>query len=147
MHQQFRRVDDARRLYRLSHLDHRMLLVRHQHLHLVCDMANLNLVHRLLVFLDENQKLVRLLLDVLVVDVQQNQDALNRDAVLTLVDVHLDEVDVVQVGVALHCYRNQMDYFQRGVGVALLKDLMQLALLVRLALLVPQAQQVFRSWL
>jgi hypothetical protein len=39
-----------------------MLLVRHQHLHLVCDMANLNLVHLLLVFLDENQKLVRLLL-------------------------------------------------------------------------------------
>jgi hypothetical protein len=157
MHQQFRHVDDVRRLYRL---DHRMLLVRHQHLHLVCDMENLNLVHQLLVFLDENQKLVNLLLDVLVVDVQQNRDALNLDAVLTLVDVPLDEVDVAQVDVASSYRRNhhqiQRDYFQHVVVVALLVHLKMYLQLVRqvrqeqLALLAQlefQEQQVFQSLL
>jgi uncharacterized radical SAM superfamily protein len=118
MHQQFRHVDAVRRLYRL---DHQMLLVRHQHL--VCDKENLNLVHQLLVILDENQLLVNLLLVELVVDVQQNRDALNLDVVLTLVDVRLDEVDVVQVDVALHLHRIQKDYFQHVVDVALLKEL------------------------
>ena len=69
-------------------------------------MENLNSVHLLLVILDVNQKLVNLLLVELVVDVLQNLDELNLDAVLTLVDVLLDEVDVVQVGVASHYYRN-----------------------------------------
>jgi hypothetical protein len=36
----------------------------------------------------------------LVVDVPQNLDALNLDVDLTLVDVHLDEVDVALVVVA-----------------------------------------------
>jgi hypothetical protein len=153
MHQQFRHVDDVRRLYRL---DRRMLLVRHQHLHLVCDMENLNLVHRLLVFLDENQKLVNPLLDELVVDVQQNRDALNRDAVRTLADVHLDEVDVVQVDEALSWHQNQMDCYRHEVDVALLVHLKMYLQLVRrvrqeqLALLAQlefQEQQVFQSLL
>jgi hypothetical protein len=55
MHQQFRHVDDVRRLYRQ---DHQMLLVRRRHLHSVCDMENLNLVRQLLVILDVNLKLV-----------------------------------------------------------------------------------------
>jgi uncharacterized radical SAM superfamily protein len=118
MHQQFHHVDGVRRLYRL---DRQMLLVRLQRLE--CDKENLNLVHQLLVNLDENQLLVNLLLVGLVVDVQQNRDALNLDVVLTLVDVRLDEVDVVQVDVALHLHRIQMDYFQRVVVVALLKEL------------------------
>jgi uncharacterized radical SAM superfamily protein len=69
-------------------------------------MENLKLVRQLLVNLDVNQKLVHLLLDVLVVDVQQNRDALNLDVVLTLVGVRLDEVDVVQVDVALRYFQN-----------------------------------------
>jgi hypothetical protein len=73
--------------------------------------------------LDENQLLVNLLLVGLVVDVQQNRDALNLDVVLTLVDVRLDGVDVVQVDVALHLHRIQKDCFQHVVDVALLKEL------------------------
>jgi hypothetical protein len=96
-----------------------MLLVRLQRLHLVCDMENLNLVHQLLVFLGENQKLVNLLLDAPVVDVQQNRDALNLDADLTLVDVRLDEVDVVLVVAALRWHLNQMDCYRHEVDVAL----------------------------
>jgi hypothetical protein len=134
MHQQFRHVDDVRRLY---YLDHQKNLVRRQHLYLVCDMENLNLVHQLLVNLDEILKLVILLLDALVVDAQQNRDALNLDVVLTLEDVHLDEVDVVQVDVALHWHQIRTDYFQRVVVVVVvalpmelkeLQELMQLGL-------------------
>jgi hypothetical protein len=139
MHQQFRHVDDVRRLFHPGHQNHpghQMLLVRHRHLHSVCDKENLNLVHQLLVSLDVNQMLVRQLLDVLVVDVQQNLDELILDADLTLVDVRPDEVGVVQVDVALSCFQNyhqiQTDYFRRVVVVALLVKRMQLVLLVRL---------------
>jgi hypothetical protein len=123
MHQQFRHVDDVRRLCHPGHLnrqDHQMLLVRRRHLHSVCDKENLNLVHQLLVSLDVNQMLVRQLLDVLVVDVQRNLDELNLDADLTLVDVR----------------RIQTDYFRHVVVVALLVKWMQLVLLVRLVRLV-----------
>jgi hypothetical protein len=81
-------------------------------------MENLNSVHLLLVILDVNQKLVNLLLVELVVDVQQNLDELNLDAVLTLVDVRPDEVDVVQADVALHLHQSQMDYFRHVEDVA-----------------------------
>jgi hypothetical protein len=85
-------------------------------------MENLKLVRQLLVNLDVNQKLVHLLLDVLVVDVQQNRDALNLDVVLTLVGVRLDEVDVVQVDVALRYFQNhhqnQMDCYRHEVDEA-----------------------------
>jgi hypothetical protein len=87
------------------------------------------------VYLDVNQMLVRQLLDVLVVDVQQNLDELILDADLTLVDVHLGEVVVVQVGVALHCYQNRMDCFQRVVDVALMELQMQQVLPELLVLL------------
>jgi hypothetical protein len=135
MHQQFRHVDDVRRLCLLNHLDHQTLLVRRRHLHSVCDKENLNLVHQLLVYLDVNQMLVHLLLDVLAVVVQQNLDELILDADLTLVDVHLGEVVVVQVGVALHCYQSQMDCFQRVVDVALMELQMQQVLPELLVLL------------
>jgi hypothetical protein len=148
MHQQFRHVDDVRRPY---HQDHQKLLVRHRHLHSVCDKENLNLVHQLLVFLDVNQMLVRQLLDVLVVDVQRNLDELILDADLTLVDVHLDVVVVVLEDVALHCYQhqhlNRMDCFQRVVDVALMELLMQRELLELQVLLEQQellVQQVFQ---
>jgi hypothetical protein len=85
-------------------------------------MENLNSVHLLLVILDANQKLVNLLLVELVVDVQQNLDEPNLDAVLTLVDVRPDEVDVVQADVALHYYQIhhwiQKDYFRHVEDVA-----------------------------
>jgi hypothetical protein len=133
MPQQFRHVDDVRRLYLLGH---QKLLVHHRHLHLVCDMENLNLVHQLLVILDVHQKLVNRLLDELVVVALQNLDEQNLDAVLTLVDVRLDEVDVVQVVVALrYCQnQNQMDYYRHEVDVALLMDLMQQVQQVQLVL-------------
>jgi hypothetical protein len=133
MPQQFRHVDDVHHLYLLGH---QKLLVRHQHLHLVCDMENLNLVHQLLVILDVHQKLANPLLDELVVVALQNLDESNLDAVLTLVDVRLDEVDVVQVVVALrYCQnQNQMDYYRHEVGVALLMDLMQQVQQVQLVL-------------
>ena len=88
-----------------------------------------------MVNLDVNQMLVRQLLDVLVVDVQQNLDELILDAVLTLVDVRPDEVGVVQVGAALSCFQNhhqiQKDYFRHVAVVALLVKRMQLVLLAR----------------
>jgi hypothetical protein len=144
MHQQFRHVDDVRRLY---HQDHQKLLVRRRHLHSVCDKENLNLVHQLLVFLDVNQMLVRQLLDVLVVDVQQNLDELILDADLTLVDVHLDVVVVVLEDVALRSHLNRMDCFQRVVDVALMELLMQRELPELQVLLEQQellVQQVFQ---
>jgi hypothetical protein len=133
MPQQFRHVDDVHHLYLLGH---QKLLVRRQHLHLVCDMENLNLVHQLLVILDVHQKLVNPLLDELVVVALQNLDEQNLDVVLTLVDVRLDEVDVVQVVVALrYCQnQNQMDYYRHEVDVALLMDLMQQVQQVQLVL-------------
>jgi hypothetical protein len=114
-------------------------------------MENLNLVHQLLMNLDEIRKLVILLLDALVVDAQQNRDALNLDEVLTLVDVRLDEVDVVQVDVALHWHQIRTDYFQRVVVVALpmelkeLRELMQLELQEQLVLPEPQVLPVSHS--
>jgi DNA-binding ferritin-like protein (Dps family) len=144
MHQQFRHVDDVRRLYRQ---DHQKLLVRRQHLHSVCDKENLNLVHQLLAFLDVNQMLVRQLLDVLVVDVQQNLDELILDADLTLVDVRLDVVVVVLEDVALRLHLNRMDCFQREVDVALMELQMQRVLPELQELLGQQellVQQVFQ---
>jgi hypothetical protein len=82
------------------------------------------------------------------VDVQQNRDALNLDADLTLVDVPLDEVDVAQVDVASSYRRNQKDYFQHVVVVALLVHLkmyLQLVRQERQAQLVLLAQQEFQE--
>jgi hypothetical protein len=150
MPQQFRHVDDVRRLYLLGH---QMLLVHHRHLHLVCDMENLNLAHQLLVILDVHQKLVNPLLDELVVVALQNLDEQNLDVVLTLVDVRLDEVDVVQVVVALRLHRIQKDCCRHVVVVALLKELMvrkeRKELMLQEQPVQPglQVQQVFHSWL
>jgi hypothetical protein len=119
MHLQFRHVDGV---HRLCHQGHQKLLVRHRHLRSVCDMENLNLVHQLLKILDVHQMLVNQLLDALVVGVQQNRDALNLGVALTLVDVRLDEVDVVQVDVALRYFQNhhqiQRDCYRHEVDVA-----------------------------
>jgi hypothetical protein len=62
-------------------------------------------------------------LDDFVAVLQQNLDEQILDVDLTLVDVHLDAMVVVLVGVASHLHPNhhlnQMDYFQREEGVAL----------------------------
>jgi hypothetical protein len=81
-------------------------------------MENFNLVHQLLKILDVYQMLVNQLLDALVVGVQQNRDERNLGVALTLVDVRLDEVDVVQVDVALHWHQNRMDCYRHEVDVA-----------------------------
>ena len=68
--------------------------------------------------LDVNYLLAIQLLDDLVADVLQNLDAQNLGVHLTLVDVHLDVMDVVQVVVALHLFQNQKDCYQHVVGAA-----------------------------
>jgi hypothetical protein len=50
--------------------------------------------------------------------VLQNLDAQNLGVHLTLADVHLDVMDVVQVVVALHLFQNQKDCYQHVVGAA-----------------------------
>jgi hypothetical protein len=86
----------------------------------------------------------------LVVVLLQNLDEPNLDVVLTLVDVPLDEVDVVQVVLASRLHQNQMDCYRHVVVAALLKELMELKELMQLALQEQpglQVQQVFHSWL
>jgi hypothetical protein len=141
---QFRHVDDGRHLYLLDH----QYLVRRMtvpHLRLVCGMENLV---RQLFDLVVNYLLAIQLLDDLVADELQNLGAQNLDAHLTLVDVHLVVVVVVQVDVALHLFQNQKDCCRHVVDVALLERQNRKRCcrhVVLLALQVWQVQQVHRS--
>jgi hypothetical protein len=96
-----------------------------------------------------------LVVDYFVPDVLQNLGEQNQDVHLTLVDVHLDVMVVVLVGVALHLFQIRMDYFRRVVDVALQGCRFHLEnqkrcfrhelVLVRLVLLVRLEQQVLHS--